>query len=309
MEPRYRIIHPQFDLALLRFLRARTDEQMVLNAPPAARSMPAGGPLRAHASTAELAPRILCAARELVLGSPNGVPYGQLAHSDQFQAYRALTRELWEFDPASLIGRNERTAFWINLYNVLVIDAVISYQLYESVREMQGFFHRAAYQIGRYRFALDEIEHGVLRGNRPLHPRLPPPFPPNDPRTACALDILDPRIHFALNCGTRSCPPIAFYEAAQLGEQLDAAAASFISTEGVRSEHGEVVISPLFEFYAEDFGGRNGVVAWLLRYLTDPALRRRVACGRLRVAHYDWTLNRGPRGVNAGTVAVGQPRT
>ncbi|MGD9892519.1 MAG: DUF547 domain-containing protein [Dehalococcoidia bacterium] len=298
------MIHPQFDIALLRFLRARTDERSILNAPPPAHSVPAGGPQRDRTSNAELATRILCAARELALGGPNGVPYGQLARSDRFAAYRVLTWELWRFDPSSLIGRNERTAFWINLHNALVIDAVINFWLRESVREVPGFFHRAAYQIGGYRFALADIEHGVLRGNRPLHPRLPSPFLAGDPRAALALDIVDPRIHFALNCGTRSCPPVAFYEAVQLDEQLDAAADAFINTEGVRDEHGEIVLSPLFEFYVEDFGGQDRVIAWLLRYLTDPDLRRRVAGGTLRSASYDWSLNRDPRDLDAGTRAA-----
>jgi hypothetical protein len=105
--------------------------------------------------------------------------------------------------------------------------------------------------------------------------------------------VLDPRIHFALNCGTRSCPSIAFYEADRLDEQLDAAAASFINTEGVRTEEGAVLLSPIFDFYAEDFGGAEGAHAWVLRYLEGPALRAIVESGPVRTGDYDWSLNQG----------------
>ena len=122
-------------------------------------------------------------------------------------------------------------------------------------------------------------------------PRLPLPFAAGDPRAALGPGVLDPRIHFALNCGTRSCPPVAFYEASRLDEQLEAATTSFITAEGARLEHGEVVVSPLFEFYAPDFGGPEAIAAWLRRYLADPVLRERLAAGALRAGTYDWSLN------------------
>jgi hypothetical protein len=275
---------PPPDLGLLRFLRAGHDDAAVLNPAPAA---PAGP----HPpGTADLGGRLLRAARAL-LPDRAGVPYTDLARSPAFAAYRALTAELHRFDPATLTGRQERTAFWINLYNALVIDAVISFGVRASIREVPGFFHRAAYRVGPYRLALDEIEHGLLRANRPPFPRLPLPLPPGDPRAALGPGVLDPRVHFALNCGTRSCPPVAFYAPERLDAQLDAAAAAFINGEGVRLEGDEAVLSPLFDFYAEDFGGRTGAISWVLRYLSAPDLRRPLLAGRVRSGRYDWSLN------------------
>ena len=274
------------DIALLRFLRSHRDDVAVLNAGDTD-----GAGAAERAVGAEIAGALLQAARSLV---PQGsdVPYARIAESPEFAAYRQLARCLRLFDPALLQGRRERTAFWINVFNALVIDAVLSLGIRESVREAPGFFRRAAYQIGSYRFALDEIEHGLLRANRPLFPRLSPPLPPGDPRIALGPGVLDPRVHFALNCGTRSCPPVAFDEAAHLDAQLDAAAASFVNAEGVRIEDGAVVLSPLFAYYAEDFGGADGARDWVLRYLVDPSLREGLAAGPVRSGEYDWSLNR-----------------
>jgi len=268
------------DLALLRFLRARPDELAVLNDGP---TPPATGP--------ELAAALMRAARALV---PDGetVPYTELAHAPRFARFRQMTLALRGFDPALLEGRRARTAFWINVFNALVVDAVICFGVQDSVREALGFFRRAAYQVGPHRFSLEEIEHGLLRQNRPPLPRLPRPFDAEDRRALLGPGMLDPRVHFALNCGTRSCPPIAFYEALRLDEQLEAAAASFINAEGVRLEDGAVVLSPLFDFYADDFGGAAGVRSWVLRYLTDPVLRGAVEGGAVTAGVYDWGLNR-----------------
>ncbi|MFN8559155.1 MAG: hypothetical protein U0531_18065 [Dehalococcoidia bacterium] len=117
------------DFALVRFLRAGANDTGVLNAgaghePPPAAIAPPPGPTLTGAS---LAQALLRAARALTLPADGGVPYTAVARLPAFAAYRALTKRLPACDPASLTGRATRTAFWINLYNALVIDAVISF--------------------------------------------------------------------------------------------------------------------------------------------------------------------------------------
>lgn len=274
------------DLALIRFLRAGARDDGVLNRAAPFSPTDHGDP--------DIAAALLIAARAVAPDADAGVPYARIATSPAFVRYRKLAARLRGFDPASLSGWAERTAFWINVYNALVIDAVVSLGIHDTIREAPGFFHRAAYQIGPFRFDLEAIEHGLLRGNRPPLPRMEPPFIPGDPRLSLGPGRFDPRIHFALNCGTRSCPPIAFYDAPRLDQQLDAAAASFITGGGVCDIDGELVLSPLFDFYQEDFGGRDGVRALLLRYLDDLHLRARVTADEGRAGAYDWTLNRKP---------------
>src|SRR5690606_36544813 len=115
------------------------------------------------------------------------------------------------FDPKGLSSWEERAALWINIYNALTIDAVIAFGIRESVREVprMGFFRQAAYCIGGHIFSLDDIEHGILRGNR-RHPAYPvPQFDEKDPRRYAILPF-EPKIHFALTCASRSCPPFGF---------------------------------------------------------------------------------------------------
>jgi hypothetical protein len=274
------------DIGLLRFLHARVDETAVLNDD--------AGPTDPRP---DLAAALLPAARALVAGGGT-VAYAALAGSEPLRRYRALTGALATFDPATLAGDAARTAFWLNVYNALVIDGVISYGVRGSIRETPGFFRRAAYRVGGRRYSLDDIEHGVLRGNRPPYPRTPPPFAAGDPRAHVGPGSVDPRIHFALNCGTRSCPPVAFYDPATLDAQLHAAAATFVNDAGVRLCEDAVVLSPIFDRYAADFGGPGGGVRdWLLRYLdAGPARTRLLEGASPRVAAYDWSLNDAGRG-------------
>lgn len=120
-------------------------------------------------------------------------------------------------------ARGERLAFWINTYNDVVSEGLAALGIRETVCEVPDFFDRIRVRVAGLDFSANDIEHGVLRGNRP-HPLSPmAPFTRDDPRLAHALPDLDPRIHFAIICGARSCPPVRTYEGGCVHEQLGAA--------------------------------------------------------------------------------------
>lgn len=230
------------------------------------------------------------------------VDYDRLRNSAVYAEYQACARRLRSFDPASLSGRQAQLAFWINLYNALIVDAVIRFGVRRSVNEAPGFFWRAAYSIGGQRFCAFDIEYGILRANGG-HPAIPGRhFGPRDPRRRHSLPRLDPRIHFALVCASRACPPIAVYDPERIDEQLDAAARSFVNNGGVSVDRrsGEVRMSQIFRWYAPDFGARplalgdpRPLLEFVSPYLADEADRRFVLNGRPRVRFlpYDWSLN------------------
>lgn len=281
------------DLALLRYLRAGAGETAVLNEPAAPDEAAPGGEI------ADLPPRLVEAARALrsAASADDGgtLAYGRLATLPAYARMRSVAAALAALDPRTLAGREERLAFWINVYNALAIDAAVRFGLRGSVRERAGFFNHAAYRVGGLRFSLDALEHGVLRGNRPALPRLAPPFPPGDPRLALCLAPPEPRVHFALHCATRSCPPLRVYTAANVDAELEQATEDFIRGGGVAIEDREVRLSAIFAFYAEDFGGRDGIAALICRHLEDERerglLRAAFAAGRDRYEPYDWALN------------------
>ena len=225
------------------------------------------------------------------------VRYKAIRGSEVFERYKDLSGRLRSFDLRSLENRNQKLAFWINIYNTAVIHGVIELGLERSVKEFSRFFDRMAYEIGGYRFSLNEIEHGILRGNRRPPYRFLKPFRRGDPRLEFAVFPMDLRIHFALVCGARSCPPIGFYEADRIDFQLTLAAASFINSPQVKILAGEkaIYLSMIFKWYRSDFEGRERLLDILLEFLDEGEkkefLKQHRGSIRIKYQPYDWSLN------------------
>jgi hypothetical protein len=193
--------------------------------------------------------------------------------------YRDLTSQLHFLDLNTLDNRYERLAFWINLYNALVIDAIIQFGILSSVTEkplgVLSFFQRAAYIINEQRFSLTDIEHGILRGNRgfPYFPGVH--FESTDPRKVSVIPAFDPRIHFVLNCASKSCPPIGVYSPDRLDVQLDLASRSFINMDmDVDKVRKTISLSSIFRWYKNDFSERLGILEFLIQYVDDKELEK-----------------------------------
>ncbi len=228
-------------------------------------------------------------------GDGRGVDYAPLAADPEFTGHTERAGCLQSFDPTSLSPGNQRLTFWINLYNSLTIDSVVRGPPINGLRSCLARFRRVRYLVNGLPFSLDDIEHGVLRANRG-HPRVPGPhFAPGDPRRAHVLPDVDPRLHMALNCASRSCPPIAAYTATKLHDQLDLASAGFVNGGGARydPERRTLHLSRIFKWYAGDFGGSLGVLTFVRRH-ADETLTRALAddpSPHVRWQPYDWSLN------------------
>lgn len=229
----------------------------------------------------------------------NQFHYRAVRDSAQYVELQKCAARLATFDPSALTMDNERLAFWVNVYNVLMIHAVIAFEIQNTVWQDKGFFRRAAYRINGWRVNADEIEHGILRRNR-LPPYMPfPVFASHDPRRAWAPSKVDARIHTALHCASRSCPPIAAYAPAQLDAQFDLAARAFVNAttqlETRAAEPTLLTLSPIFKWYAQDFGGREGILDFIARYWRNEQeaeqMRRAREMFRINWARYDWSLN------------------
>ncbi|WP_029897208.1 glycoside hydrolase family 15 protein [Desulfohalovibrio reitneri] len=227
------------------------------------------------------------------------VAYERMPGSQPYQRLQDLSRRLRGLDPADLRSRDERRAFWINLYNVLVIHGVVALGVRDTVREARNFFRRVRYQVGGMEFSPDHIEHGVLRANRrpPRGPRAV--FSDADPRLEQCVGEVDPRIHFALVCASRSCPPVEAYEPDSLDKQLDAAARAFAGGGGVVVDpgRGEASLSRVFLWYRRDFGENEAdVLRFMAPYVADGEeadfLRDHADDCAVRYQEYDWRLNR-----------------
>lgn len=205
----------------------------------------------------------------------------------------AYVRELVELDDtklATLTGdRQAATAFWINLYNAFVQQHLEDDpSLYEHRRQ---FFGEQRIEIAGTKLSLDDIEHGLLRSSKWKYGLgyVPRPFPSVFERTHRLPDV-DPRIHFALNCGAESCPPIAAYSTDALDSELDTSTRSFLRQSSTHSRSANKLwITRLFLYYRGDFSGRQGIYTFLERHdVIDPNDRPRI-----RYDTYDWTLHKG----------------
>ena len=228
------------------------------------------------------------------------IGYAALRKSPAYSAYRdecvAAPRQ---FKPDYLPDQSARRAFWINLYNALVLDSVITFDVERNVTEgrlgLLAFFRRAAYLVDGQRVSLEDIEHGIVRANRGNPFVLGAHFPTQDPQLAWSLPV-DPRVLFALNCGGRSCPPISSYSGEKLEEQLDTASRGFVDASvDIHPDKNAISVSRIFQWYRGDIGGRDGIIDFLIRYLPDDKRREFVVDSRdklkVRFSAYDWRLN------------------
>ena len=158
----------------------------------------------------------------------------------------------------------EALAYWINAYNAFTVKLILDHWPVKSIREIDEPWDTKFITLAGDRYSLNEIENDIIR----------PQFE-------------EPRIHFALVCAAVSCPPLAreAYVADRLDSQLEQRTRSFINNETFNVTQEEVVrISPLFDWYATDFGD---VTAFLNRYLQPDIPPKK----DLYYLDYDWSLN------------------
>ena len=149
-----------------------------------------------------------------------------------------------------------KKAFWINIYNAF----------FQILRKVEKIDKSEIYTIKKIKianevFSLDEVEHGILRRYRAKFSLgyLPNLFFRKIVKDL-AVDKVDYRIHFALNCGAESCPPIAFYSPDRLGVQLEMATTSFLEDEtDILEDKKEIHTTQLFRWFLGDFGGKSGI--------------------------------------------------
>ena len=234
--------------------------------------------------------------------SPDGkkVNYSGIAKSSEFDLYKKLVGELVRVD-VSQLTREEKLAFFINIYNALVIHGNIVKGPPSNLWQRYKFFNTVRYIIAGQTYSLQDVENGVLRANRKGVGMITNPFPKGDPRLSVALNTVEPLIHFALVCGAKSCPPIKTYSADDVMNQLTVACESFLDGDDalkINVQKQTVALSQIFNWYKEDFGGNNQkTVEWILSHMgvgeKKDKLQLIVNSGQMKVSFmaYDWGVN------------------
>jgi hypothetical protein len=185
-------------------------------------------------------------------------------------------KQLGRVDPESL-SRSEQFAFYANAYNAWTIKLILSgYPGVKSIKDLgslfQGPWKKKLVKINGRVLTLDDVEHGILR-----------------PRFG------DPRVHFAINCAAKSCPPLRSepFRGDILDQQLNEATISFLNNPGShRLEGNRLYVSRIFKWFAEDF--KEGVFSFYLQYATGD-LKKELETKQDKISvtylEYDWSLN------------------
>jgi len=208
------------------------------------------------------------------------------------EPYLATLAAFDEADLRPLQRDHERAlAFWLNCYNAGTQRLLAERPgLYESPLRTLRFFGARCLTVAGTGVSLDDIEQGILRGRSKYGLGYLPRLLPDTFEVLYRLDDLDPRIHFALNCGAASCPAIRAYEPAAVDDQLDLATRTYLDgTVEYAPEAGTVRVPRVFLWYRGDFGGSRGIRNLLREYEVIPA----DATPRVRYQSWDWSRTGG----------------
>jgi len=182
---------------------------------------------------------------------------------------------------------DQKLAFWVNIYNAY-IQVILSEnpQLYDDKR---SFFKKEQIPIAGRLISFEKIEHGIIRKSQwPLGLGMIRKWFPNKFERKLRVDERDYRIHFALNCGAKDCPPVAIYEADRLDEQFNIGTARYLKrTSAYNSEDKVVAVTSLFNWFRGDFGCKKGVKKILKSQEIIPTTKGI----DITYQNYDWTLD------------------
>lgn len=174
--------------------------------------------------------------------------------------------ELSKHTPQKNWTKEAVLAYWINAYNAFTIKLILNNYPTKSIKDIKNPWGKKFITLGNKQYSLEEIEHEILR----------------------KMD--EPRIHFAINCASFSCPNLAneAYVEEKLNSQLELAAKSFINdaTKNSISEKG-VKISKIFDWFSGDFKNNTTLIEFLNQY-SEVKINNNT---KIKFIEYNWNLN------------------
>lgn len=167
--------------------------------------------------------------------------------------------------PNSTWTKNEKLAYWINAYNAFTIKLIIDYYPTKSIKDISKPWDKKLANINGKKVSLNYIEHDVLRK---MH---------------------EPRIHFAINCASVSCPKLlnTAFMPETLNSQLNTAAKRYINSNENRIEKGNVKLSRIFKWFSDDFKTNGNVLDFINLYTENKVSNKE----NYKYLDYNWSLN------------------
>ena len=212
--------------------------------------------------------------------------YAAKTGSDVSELIMSLEKINLDSLEANLSNDDEIKAFWINIYN-----GFTQYYLKkdpEQYKTRGKFFQAKQINVGGYKWSLDQIEHDLLRRSKIkwslgylnkifVEKRI----------KKLRVDHLDYRLHFALNCGAKSCPPIAFYDPNHLNTQLDVATKSYLTGEAeYDAAKNKLYLPAIMGWFRRDFKGKKNMLKLVKKLGIVPMDK----FPNISFKKYDWNL-------------------
>ncbi len=169
--------------------------------------------------------------------------------------------------PSTAWSANERLAFWINAYNAFTVKLILDNYPLQSINSLNQPWDRKFITIGGKVYSLNDIEHTILR-----------------------KEFKEPRIHFAVNCASVSCPPLLnqAFTAANVQTLLEQQTKKFLRDSRFNQlGANQVGLSKIFDWYGSDFLQDGSLIPFLNRYAPQPI----AANAQVRFLDYNWNLN------------------
>ncbi|WP_299553922.1 DUF547 domain-containing protein [Seonamhaeicola sp.] len=196
-------------------------------------------------------------------------PKGNVNYKGFKKDHRKLNdyiRHLGENMPTKDWLKHHELAYWINAYNAFTIDLILRHYPVKSIKDIKDPWKQRHWKLGDVWYNLDEIEHQILR----------------------KMD--EPRIHFAINCASVSCPKLqnTAFSSTNLDQQLTKATKDFLSdTTKNQISEDQIELSKLFQWFAKDFKKYGSLIDFLNRY-SDVQISEKA---KKRFMDYNWGLN------------------
>jgi len=167
---------------------------------------------------------------------------------------------------AASASKNERLAYYINLYNAGTVQLILENYPLKSIKDINSPWDKDRVAVGKDMYSLGDIEHKILR------------------------KMNEPRIHFAINCASYSCPKLLneAFTADTMEDQLARATVDFINDpkrNKITAEEAQV--SQIFKWFKKDFTDQGSLKTYLNRY----ANQKLNAQAKIKYLDYDWSLN------------------
>ncbi|XP_074309015.1 uncharacterized protein LOC141643664 [Silene latifolia] len=226
------------------------------------------------------------------------VDYLAISNSEEFRRYLNVVEGLQRVD-ILLLSTDEKLAFFLNLYNAMVIHAVIRKGFPDGMMDRKSFVTEFQYLVGGNSYSLNAIKNGILRNNRRAPYALVKPFSAGDSRLQMAFPTVNPLIHFGLCDGTKSSPSVRFFTLQNVQAELKSAAREFFTNSTVKVDlmKRTVNLPCILKWYKADFGNEKEFTKWVMNYLdaqVTSLLTHLLSDGdfvSILYQNYDWSIN------------------